>query len=67
MAKGLLETGADPNHCNRQGDFPILLAAGGGFIDILKLLIKFGGKVDFVTSLDPQLFIMLQMEVTVKL
>ena len=50
MAKGLLETGADPNHCNRQGDFPILLAAGGGFIDILKLLIKFGGKVDFVNQ-----------------
>ena len=50
MPKGLLEAGADPNHCNKQGDFPILLAAGGGFIDMIKLLLKFGGKVDFVNQ-----------------
>ena len=50
MAEVLLDGGADPTHCNKQGDFPILLAAGGGFIDILKLLIKFGGKVDFVNQ-----------------
>ena len=50
MAEVLLEAGADPNYCDKRGDFPILLAAGAGFVDILKLLIKFGGKVDFVNQ-----------------
>ena len=50
MAEVLLIGGADPNHCHKQGDFPILLAAGGGFIDMIKLLLKFGGKEDFVNQ-----------------
>ena len=50
MAEVLLDGGADPNHCHKQGDFPILLAAGGGFIDMIKLLLKFGGKEDFVNQ-----------------
>jgi ankyrin repeat protein len=42
----LLRHGADPNHADKEGMTPLLLAAGDNRADLIRLLVKAGAKVD---------------------
>lgn len=46
MAKLLLKFGADVNVSGEVGDRPLHLAAAKGFLNIVKLLMEDGGKID---------------------
>lgn len=42
----LLEQGADPNIRRATGTTPLFFAAQGGYLDVVKILIKAGASVD---------------------
>ncbi|WP_341907505.1 ankyrin repeat domain-containing protein [Fluviicola taffensis] len=42
----LLENGADPNFCNKQGFYPIHFATQKQNMEIVKLLVKYGAQID---------------------
>lgn len=42
----LLEQGADPNSRRATGTTPLFFAAQGGYLDVVKILIKAGASVD---------------------
>ena len=44
--KELLKKGADPNSVNGRGTTVLLEVAGEGFLDVVKLLLDNGAKVD---------------------
>ena len=46
VAKLLLKFGADVNVSGEVGDRPLHLAAAKGFLNIVKLLMEDGGKID---------------------
>ncbi|MDH3377909.1 MAG: ankyrin repeat domain-containing protein, partial [Gammaproteobacteria bacterium] len=46
LAAELIARGADPNHASKHGQTPLMLAARGGHIATLRLLLKSGAEVN---------------------
>jgi ankyrin repeat protein len=51
-ARRLLEGGADPSRTNSDGDTPLMAAARGGYLEVLRLLLAKGAAVDAVQPAD---------------